>query len=77
MTRGFTQAAVPSIFHNPITGLVSIQCILIEILSRAHRKEKKGLYDFRFSAFTGHFQSDGTESMAVKGLRQHFKINNT
>ena len=77
MTRHFTQAALPSIFDSPTTDLMSMQCILIEILSRAHGNEKKGLYDFRFSAFIGHFQSDGTESMAVKGLRQHFKINNT
>ena len=77
MTSHFTQAAVPSVFDRPITDLVSIQCILIEILPRAHGKEEKGLYDFRFGAFTGHFQSDGAESMAVKGLRQHFKTNNT
>ena len=28
----------------------------------------EGLNDFRSGAFTGHFQSDGAESMAVKGL---------
>ena len=38
------------------------------ILSRAHVKGKKGLNDFKFGPFIGHFQSDDTASMAVKGL---------
>ena len=57
-----------SIFDGPITSLLLILCILIEVLSRAHATSKKSLNDFRFGAFIGHFPSDGTVSMAVKGL---------
>ena len=56
-----------SIFDGPITSLLLILCILIEVLSRAHATSKKSLNDFRFGAFNC-FSSDGTVSMAVKGL---------
>ena len=39
---------------------LSVLCILIEILSRAHAKG--------FGTFIGRFQSDDAEIMAVKGL---------
>ena len=37
-----------------------------KVLSRAHAKEEKSLSDFKFGTFIGHFQSDGTSSMAVQ-----------
>ena len=59
-----------SIFDGPLTNLLSILCILIEVLSCAHAKgNKKGLNDFKFGTFVRHFQSDGVASRAVKGLR--------
>jgi len=41
---------------------------LIDILSREHVKEEKGLNDFKFCTFVGRFWSDGGTSMVVKGL---------
>ena len=58
-----------SIFDGPITNLLSILSILIEILSCAHVKERKSQNDFKFGTFTGCFKSDSMASMAVKGLR--------
>ena len=52
-------------------------CILIESLSRAHAKGKKkqkkktkphNLHGFKFGTFVGRFPSDGSASVAVKGL---------
>ena len=57
-----------SIFDGPITKLLSVLCILIEILSRGHAKRGKGLNDFKFGTFIRPFTSDGAASMAVKGL---------
>ena len=48
-----------SIFDGPITNLLSVQYILIEIFSRTHEKVEKDLNDFKFGTFTGHFQNDG------------------
>ena len=56
-------------FDGPITKLLSVLHILIEILSRAHAEGGKGLNDFRFGTFIGSFQSDGVASMAMKGLK--------
>ena len=46
-----------------------------KVLSRAHAKEGKSFNDFKFGTYVlallcaiTHFQSDGTSSMAVKGL---------
>ena len=50
-----------------MTNLISVLCVLIEFLSRAH-VEGKRLYDFKFGNFIGRFPSDGAASMAVKGL---------
>ena len=58
-----------SIFDGPITNLLSVPCILIEILSGAQAKGKKVLNDLKFGIFIGRFPSDGAASMAVKGLR--------
>ena len=57
-----------SISDGPITNLLSILCILIEILSLAHAKEEKSFNDLKFGIFTGRFLSDCTVSMAMKGL---------
>ena len=57
-----------SIFDGPITNLLSVLCILIEILSGAHTTEKKSRNGFKFGTFVGCFPSDGATSMAVKGL---------
>ena len=43
----------------------------MEILSCAHVWGKKGLNDFRFGTFIGHFPSDSVASMAEKGLIGH------
>ena len=59
---------VNSIFDGPITNLLSILCILIEIVSRARAKGGKSLNDFKFGTIVGRFQSDGVASMAVKRL---------
>ena len=54
----------------PITNLLSVLCVLIEILSCAHTKGgKKGHSDLKFGTFIGRFQSDGAASMEVKGLK--------
>ena len=58
-----------SIFDGPITNLLSILCILIEIVSRARAKGGKSLNDFKFGTIVGRFQSDGVASMAMKGLK--------
>ena len=41
-----TYTPANSVFDGPITNLLSILCILIEILSRAHAKEEKSLNPF-------------------------------
>ena len=60
---------VYSIFDGPITNLLSIFSILIEIFSHAHAKWGKSLNDFKFGTSNGCFPSDGAASMAVEGLR--------
>ena len=59
-----------SIFDGPVTYLLSILCILVEFLSRAHAKEEKGLNDLKFGTVIGRFASGTLATMAVKGLRQ-------
>ena len=61
---------VDSVFDDSVTNLLSTLCILIEVLSRAHAKGEKSLNDFKFGTFIGRFSSDGTPSMAVKGLKE-------
>jgi len=58
-----------SIFDGPITNLLSVLSILIEIFSRAHPKGGRGnLNDFKFDIFIGCCPSDGAVIMALKGL---------
>ena len=57
-----------SIFDETIASLLSILCILIEVLSRAHSKGGKSLNDFNLGTFIGSFLSDGAACTAVKGL---------
>ena len=58
-----------SIFDGPITTLLSVLCILVEVLSRTHAKKGKSLSDFKSGTSIGRFSSDGAASRtAVKGL---------
>ena len=50
---------------SPVTNILSISCVLIEVLSCAHAKEAKKPEWFQIWHFTGCFPNDG---MAVKGL---------
>ena len=63
-----TYTPADSISDGPVTNLLSVPCILIEILSRVHTKEGKSLNDLKFGTFIGCFLSEGAASMAVKGL---------
>ena len=54
----FTCTPANSIFDDPRTNLLSILCVLIEVLSCGHAKGGKGLNDFRFGTSIGHFPSD-------------------
>jgi len=63
-----TYTPANSIFDGPVTNLLSIPYILIEVLSRAHAKGRKGLINFKFDIFIYCFPSDGAASVAVKGL---------
>ena len=58
-----------STFDGPITNLLSVLCILVEVLSRARVKRENSLNGFKFGASVGHFSSDGAASAAVKGLK--------
>ena len=60
-----------SIFDGPVTNLLSMLCILTEILSRAHTKGAESHNGFKSGTFIGRFRVDGAASMAVKGLIQH------
>ena len=65
-----TYTPVNSIVDGSVTTLLSLLCILTEVLSRAHAKgQTKSPNDFRFGTPTGRFPSDGAASMAVKGLK--------
>ena len=69
-----TYMPADSIFDGPVTNLLSILCIFIELFSRGQAQgAKKGLNDFKFGTFIGRFQSNGAASMAVKGLIFSFK----
>ena len=54
------------IFDGLISNLLSIQCILIEILSFANAKGKNGFNSFRVGTFSDGFKSDSAASVAVK-----------
>ena len=48
----------------PITSLLSVLCILLEVLSSVHAKRGNSFNDFKLGTSVGRFSSDG-----VKGLR--------
>ena len=56
------------IFDGPITNLLSVLCVLIQIFSPAHPKREKCLNCFKLGTFSDRVQCDGAESMTVKGL---------
>ena len=60
-----TYAPTNSIFDGPMTDLLSVLRILVDVHSRAHARRAKSLNDFKF----GRFSSDGAASTAVKGLK--------
>ena len=57
------------IFDGPITNLLSILRISVEVLSRAHAKRAKSLNDFKF----GLFSNDGAANTTVKRLSKKKK----
>ena len=57
-----------SIFDGPITTLLSILYILVEVLSRAHANRGQSLNDLNFGTSAARFPSDGVAITAVKGL---------
>ena len=63
-----------SVFDGPVTNLLSILCILAEVLSRAHAKRGNSRNDFYSGTSIGHFSSDGAASTAAKGLRVQKKL---
>ena len=62
-----------SIFDGPITNLLWILSIFIEICSCAHAKRGQSLNGFRFGSFIGRFPSDCAASMAVKVFQSEQK----
>ena len=62
-----TDAPVNSVFDGPVTTLLSLLCILLEVLSRALAKKGKSLNGFKVGTSVGRFSSDGAASTAVKG----------
>ena len=51
-----------SISDGPITNLLSILCILVEILLCTHTKGQKSHNDFRFGTFIGHFLRENRQA---------------
>ena len=67
-----------SIFDGPVTNLLSILCILIEILSRAHPKGgRQTLIVLNLALLVVVFLSDGAAGMAFKGLIVRDKVYKT
>ena len=60
-------------FDGPVTTLLSVLYILVEVFSRAHAKTGKSLNHFKFGTSVGRFSSDGAASMAVKGLNSYVR----
>ena len=69
-----TYTPANSVFDGLTTNLLSLLCILVEVISRAHAMGWGGvgwggcLNGFKFGTFIGRFPSDGAARMAVKGL---------
>ena len=55
--------------NGPITNLLSVLCVLTEVLSLAHAKRGESPNGFRFGTFIARSQTDGAASTAVKGLK--------
>ena len=53
------------IFDGPVTNLLSVLCVFVEVLLSALAKRGKSLNGFKFGTSVGRFSS---ESVAVKGL---------
>ena len=64
-----TYTPTNSIFDGPTTTLLSVPCILMEVLSLACAKGKEVLNDFKSGIFIARFPNDDATSMAVKGLK--------
>ena len=66
-----------SIFDGPITNVLSILCVLIELLSRAHmmgtKKKKNSLNGFNLALYC-RLPSEGAASMTVNGLNMMHKV---
>ena len=61
-----------SLFDGPVTTLISVPCILVDVLSRAHTKKGGGsLNDLKSAISVGRFSRDGAASTAVKGLNSN------
>ena len=73
-----TYMPADSIFHGPVTNILSVLCILIELFSRARAKGGKKLNDFKFGSFIGRFPSDGAAckngSERVNGMQIKFIV---
>ena len=51
----YTDIPANSLFDGPVTNLLSILCILVEVLSRAQAKRAKSLNHFKFGTSIGRF----------------------
>ena len=65
-----TYTSPNSIFDVPIATLLSILCLLMEILHLLMSRGQKSLNGFTFGTFICHFPCDSAASMAVEGLNQ-------
>ena len=65
-----TYTPANSIFDGPITNLLSVLSILIDVLSRAHAKGEKALMISNLALLLVIFRVAGEASMAVNGLIQ-------
>ena len=54
-----------SIFDGPETNLLSVLCILVEVLSCAQTKRGKSLNDFKFGTSVGCFSSERVNALVV------------
>ena len=63
----YTYTPANSTFDSPITNLLSILCVLLEVLSIAHAKGRKALNISNLALSFVPF-SDNAASWAVKGL---------
>ena len=57
------------IADGPITTLLSVLCIWVEVLSRAHANRGQRVNDLSLGTSIGRFPRYGAASTAVKGLK--------